>query len=93
MTTEKAKDYTPYSDEWRKEMMKAPKVFLIELVAVNGRERDELKQENQRLRGYEKKWKDLDNKISKFYPEEIGEEPTGDLTDIGEVAAMAFGYL
>ena len=46
------------------------------------------------------KWDALDAKIAKFYPEydDDGEEVEtddtgGDLCDIGEVAAMAFGYL
>jgi hypothetical protein len=45
------------------------------------------------LKAKAEKWDKLDDKISKFYPEEIGEEPTGDLGDIGEAAAMAFGYM
>lgn len=40
------------------------------------------------------KWDVLDDKISKFYENEDGEvENDGDLTDIGELAASAFGYL
>lgn len=43
------------------------------------------------------KWDDLDEKIGKFYLDENGEEleddEGGDLVDIGEAAAMAFGYL
>jgi len=41
------------------------------------------------------KWDALEAKIAKFYPEEMDgeQEEPGDLTDIGEVAAMAFGYL
>lgn len=38
------------------------------------------------------KWDELDKKIAKFYPEDESEDP-GDLCDIGEVAAVAFGYL
>lgn len=38
------------------------------------------------------KWDSLGDKISKFYPEE-NEEAPGDLTDIGELAARAFGWL
>jgi hypothetical protein len=39
------------------------------------------------------KWDDLDGKIGKYYPEEEGEECRGDLCDIGEAAAIAFGYM
>lgn len=40
------------------------------------------------------KWDVLDDKMSKFYENEEGEiENDGDLTDIGELAASAFGYL
>lgn len=41
------------------------------------------------------KWDKLDNDIAKFYPDESdGEaEKEGDLGDIGEVAARAFGWL
>lgn len=41
-----------------------------------------------------KKWDDLEEKIGKFYPIEEGEEPEreGDLMDIGELAANAFGF-
>lgn len=35
-------------------------------------------------------WKNLEEKISKFYGEEDSE---GDLADIGELAASAFGFL
>ena len=38
------------------------------------------------------KWDELDKKIGKFYPEDETED-TGDLCDIGEAAAVAFGYL
>ena len=38
------------------------------------------------------KWDALAEKISAFYPEDESES-NGDLTDIGEAAAMAFGYL
>lgn len=38
------------------------------------------------------KWDKLDMAIAKFYPEDEDEEG-GDLVDIGEVAARAFGYL
>ena len=44
-----------------------------------------------------KKWDKLDEKIGKFYFDEVGDElpddEGGDLCQIGEVAAMAFGYL
>lgn len=43
------------------------------------------------------KWDTLDNEISKFYFDEEGNEledgEGGDLIDIGEAAAAAFGYL
>lgn len=43
-------------------------------------------------------WDDLDKKISEFYPEETEEIPDteddgGDLIDVGEAAAIAFGYM
>lgn len=40
-----------------------------------------------------RKWDALDEKISKFYPEDPEAESSGDLMDIGETAARAFGYL
>lgn len=40
------------------------------------------------------KWDSLDKKISAFYPDHEDEaETVGDLTDIGEVASLAFGYM
>lgn len=40
------------------------------------------------------KWDALDEAIGNFYLEEGDEDyNNGDLTDIGEIAAMAFGYL
>lgn len=38
------------------------------------------------------KWDALYEKISDFYPENDNDAP-GDLVDIGEAAAMAFGFL
>jgi len=39
-------------------------------------------------------WDQLEQKIAKFYPEEYDQgEDGGDLCDIGEIAARAFGYL
>lgn len=42
-------------------------------------------------------WDALEKQISKFYfgddGEELSDDEGGDLCDIGEVAAMAFGYL
>lgn len=38
------------------------------------------------------KWDKLDEEISKYYPED-GSEEEGDLSYIGEAAAIAFGYL
>lgn len=44
-----------------------------------------------------KKWDDLRKRIDKFYVDadgnELSESDGGDLGDIGEVAAQAFGYL
>lgn len=44
-----------------------------------------------------KLWKELDDKIAAFYFDDEGEElddnDGGDLVQIGEVAAIAFGYL
>lgn len=42
-----------------------------------------------------KKWDELENKISKFYSEDDNGnvDDEGDLSDIGEVAASAFGYM
>lgn len=54
----------------------------------------ELERKIQYLLNVKKKFDDLDNEISKFYENEEGEvENNGDLTDIGELAASAFGYL
>ena len=43
------------------------------------------------------KWDALDKKISSYYVDENGDElegnEGGDLIDIGEAAAIAFGYL
>lgn len=40
------------------------------------------------------KWDELDKKISEFYPEGAEDnDDYGDLADIGEIAAIAFGYL
>lgn len=40
------------------------------------------------------KWDALDAKIGSYYPETAGQEGEGgDLMNIGEAAAMAFGYL
>ena len=54
-------------------------------------------QELEKLRRKAESWDALRKKIDKFYPydEETGEEleSDGDLGDIGEVAAIAFGYL
>lgn len=46
-----------------------------------------------------KKWDELGAKIAEFYCDETGEyneenpKNKGDLTDIGEIAATAFGWL
>ena len=39
------------------------------------------------------RWDKLADKIAKFYPENHDENFEGDLGDIGEAAAIAFGYL
>lgn len=52
----------------------------------------EKSEEIKRLKVKADKWDALDEKISKFYPEDESEE-AGDLGDIGEVAAIAFGFL
>lgn len=39
------------------------------------------------------KWDKLGEKIAEFYPEDSEGYEGGDLTDIGEAAAMAFGFL
>lgn len=39
------------------------------------------------------KWDALGDKIAEFYPEDSEGYEGGDLTDIGEAAAMAFGFL
>lgn len=39
------------------------------------------------------KWDKLEAKISKFYPEDYDDNVEGDLCDIGEIAATAFGFL
>ena len=38
------------------------------------------------------KWDALEKKISSFYPDEDSENTIGDLLDIGEAAAIAFGF-
>ncbi len=43
------------------------------------------------LREKAEKWDNLGKKIEKIYAED--EETGGDLCDIGEAAAMAYGYL
>lgn len=40
-----------------------------------------------------KKWDALGNRIASYYPDEEGKQETGDLCDIGEAAAIAFGFL
>ncbi|WP_254562170.1 hypothetical protein [Dyadobacter diqingensis] len=39
------------------------------------------------------KWDALEERIGKFYESDEDDEPEGDLCDIGEIAASAFGYL
>lgn len=50
---------------------------------------ESLEAENEELRKKGQKWDDLHRKIGRFYEEEVD----GDLVDIGEVAAHAFGFL
>lgn len=52
--------------------------------------------EYNNLKSIAEKWNDLGNKIAEIYGEdneEYDEEEGGDLADIGEVAASAFGYM
>jgi uncharacterized protein with GYD domain len=48
-----------------------------------------LKEENERLRAKAERWDALESKIGKFYED----DSDADLGDIGEAAAVAFGYL
>ncbi|MBO9657513.1 MAG: hypothetical protein J7527_01685 [Chitinophagaceae bacterium] len=52
----------------------------------------ELEREVERYKSKADKWDALAAKIAKFYPEDESESE-GDLCDIGEVAATAFGWL
>ena len=36
-------DYTPYGEEWKKEMAKLPKAFLINMAAKLGQEKEAIK--------------------------------------------------
>lgn len=38
-------DYTPYGEEWKKEMAKLPKAFLINMAAKLGQEKDAIKEQ------------------------------------------------
>ena len=57
--------------------------------------------EYQELKAKAKKWDDLEKKISSYYGHinsdgewvEHEDENTGDLVDIGEQAAIAFGFM
>ncbi len=52
------------------------------------------KQELKKLRDRSRKYQDLSNEISKFYVDDDGNEiEDGDLCDIGECAAIHFGWL
>lgn len=57
----------------------------------------ETEEELKRLKGIETRWHALSEKIAKFYINEEGEpfedEEGGNLCDIGEAAASAFGWL
>ena len=54
---------------------------------------------NEKYKIKSEKWDKLDEKIGKFYENDIDDEENedgedeGNLIDIGEVAAIAFGYL
>lgn len=58
-----------------------------------------LMEDNTNLKRKAEMWDTLSEKISKFYVNAEGEydedkpENGGDLTDIGEIAAIAFGWL
>ena len=58
-------------------------------------ENAELTKQIKALKWKADKWDALDQKISKYYPEEEEEnsDEEGDLLDIGEHAARAFGYM
>lgn len=70
---------------------------LINQIKLKDLAKAALKEEVEKLSVKAKKWDALDDKISKFYfndeGEEIEDSEGGDLCDIGEVAARAFGYL
>ncbi len=57
------------------------------------------KEEAATLKSKAEKWDKLENEISEFYTDADGEyseenpKRQGDLCDIGELAAMAFGWL
>jgi hypothetical protein len=53
------------------------------------RKAESLKEENERLRAKAERWDALESKIGKFYED----DSDADLGDIGEAAAVAFGYL
>jgi hypothetical protein len=50
---------------------------------------NQFKEENERLRAKAERWDALESKIGKFYED----DSDADLGDIGEAAAVAFGYL
>lgn len=64
----------------------------MEKVTINKKEYEEIKSKSE-------KWDALGKQIEKFYCDESGEysedspENNGDLADIGEAAAMAYGWL
>jgi hypothetical protein len=43
-------DYIPYQEEWEVEVLKLSKINIVKLMRNIGVERDELQQENQRLK-------------------------------------------
>lgn len=53
-------------------------------------EKEQMIDTSEKYRKKAEKWDELENKIGAFYEDEDSE---GDLFDIGEISAMAFGYL
>ena len=84
-------NYTPFGEEWKKEISKLPKSAIIELAAKLGQEKSDF--ENSA-----KNYKDLSNKIAECYGKEdengdwIDNEDS-DLGTIGEITARHFKWL
>lgn len=60
----------------------------MKTVTTNNISREEI----NRLQEIEKKYKQLEDMVASFYPEDEDED-TGDLCDIGEKVCIHFGYL